>query len=84
MKKGTPLKTDYDEKPKPGTKAKLANQCCNDIDGKQGDFIFTGERPLFGHRYSPIFTDLGALYVWLKRNGWEQVNNSATVFIFDP
>lgn len=41
---------------------------CADSDGKIGDFI----APSSGskQRLSPLFSDLGKLYRWMKDNGW--------------
>lgn len=44
-------------------------QCTDRTSGKIGDFVFSDHKPF--EAISPVFDDLGGLFIWMNQNGFK-------------
>lgn len=66
------------------TQARVAVQCRSG-DLPAGDFLFSGPELRANiadpaSRLSPVFDNLGDLFVWIANHGWKSVGGSARVW----
>lgn len=54
---------------------------CQSIDGKIGDFLYSGESHKAGAPLSPVFKSLSELYSWTRQNGWRDAKPEDVVAV---